>query len=237
MRTKNLMIMALLIIIVALCFCFILPGCDTMTLDKDYSFSFDAIKTTIWDVPGVPLFFAKGSGLELKKDGNLSLTVILAPTTLTLLEDKKFDLSAFDLDILMTRYAEPILPWFDRHDLKASFAALKQNLGAELILDYEEEATKKIIASVENTGKLNSDFTIPKTFGFRYTAEYKVKKLTSAEGKEYFALYVDKFSEDGEPFIIITLDENENGQKTAKIRIEFLKMTLSFVENETVEEK
>lgn len=237
MRTKNLMIMALLIIIVALCCCFILPGCDTIVLDKDYSFSFDALQTTIWDTPGAPLFFAKGSGLELKKDGNLSLTVILAPTVSKLLEDMKFDLSAFDLDILMTRYAEPMLPWFDRHDLKASFDALKQNLGAELILDYEEEATKKIISSVENTGKLNSDFTIPKTFGVRYTAEYKVKKLTSEDGNEYFALYVDKHSDDGEPFIIITLDENENGQKTAKIRVEFLKMTLAFVENETVEEK
>ncbi len=231
------MIMALLIIIVALCCCFILPGCDTIVLDKDYSFSFDAIKTTICEIPGIPLFFANGSGLELKKDGNLSITVILEPTVSKLLEDMKFDLSAFDLDMLMTCYAKPMLPWFDRHDLKASFDALKQNLGAELILDYEEEATKKIISSVENTGKLNSDFTIPKTFGLHYTAEYKVKKLTSEDGNEYLALYVDKYSDDGEPFIIITLDENENGQKTAKIRIEFLKTTLFFVENETAEEE
>ncbi len=236
MRTKNLMIMALLIIIVALSCCFILPGCDTIVLDKDYSFSFDALQTTIWDTPGAPLFLAKGSGLELKKDGNLSLTVILAPTISKLLKNMEVDLSAFDLDVLFTRYAEPMIPWFDRHDLKASFDALKQNLGAELILDYEEEATQKIIASVENTGKLNSDFTVPKTFGLRYTAEYKVKKLTSEDGNEYFALYVDKYSDDGEPFIIITLGENENGQKTAKIRIEFMKMTLAFVENETIED-
>ena len=237
MRTKNLMIMALLIIIVALSCCFILPGCDTIVLDKDYSFSFDALQTTIWGTPGTPLLFAKGSGLELKKDGNLSLTVILLPTVSKLFEDEEFDFSAFDLDVLFTRYAEPMFPWFDRHDLKASFEAIKQNFGAELLVDYEEEATKKIVSSIENTGKLNSDFTIPKTFGVRYTAEYKVKKLTSEDGTEYFALYVDKYSEDGEPFIIITLNENENGQKTAKIRIEFMKMTLAFVENETAEER
>lgn len=231
------MALSLIIIIVALSCCFILPGCDTIVLDKDYSFSFDTFQTTILDFPGVPLSFAKGSGLELKKNGNLSLTVILVPTASKLLELMKFDLSAFDLDALFTCYAEPMFPWFDRHDLKSSFEAIKQNFGAELLVDYEEEATKKIVSSIENTGKLNSDFTIPKTFGVRYTAEYKVKKLTSEDGNEYCALYVDKYSDDGEPFIIITLDKDENGQKTAKIRIEFMKITLFFIENTTTEGK
>lgn len=225
---------ALILLVVVVGCVFTLTACNNPTLDKDYSFAFSIAETTIWEIPNIPMFFTEDSGLEITKDGELTINIMLSSSVSLLLSTLDFDLSAIselDLDELANTYGIPYLPWFDIKDIKTSLEKLKESLGGEIVLDYEEEATQKLIASIEETGHANEDFTIPKTFGLRYTGTYKVKHLVSeVTGKEYTALYVDKYTEGGEPFFIITLDENEEGLKTANLRVEFLKLDFNFVE-------
>lgn len=230
MKKSKIIVAILLTAIIATTCCLALTACDDRTLDKDYTFAFDPIKTEIGGYTGIPLFFSEDSGLTLSKNGELTLTVIINPSISAVLENVELDLSSLDLNVVAKKYAEPILPWFDITDVKGTFDALEQNLGAKLIIDYEEDATKKLVEAIQTTGKLNPDFTVPATFGLRYTGKYEVKHLVSADGTEYTALYVDKYTEGGEPFIIITLDENEDGLKTALIHVEFLNMRMYFVE-------
>lgn len=233
-KIQKITICILLIVVVAGS-CFMLSSCNKReTLNRDYSFSFDITTTTVWDIMGIPLAFTPDSGLYLSKDGTATITITLNSSVSELLKTFNIDLSgvsSVDLGVMGEKYGKPILPWFNMQDLKTSLEALKQSLHGELILDYDEEATQKMLASLQETGHLNEDFEIPKTFGIRYSGKYEVKHLKSAiTGEEYTAIYLDDYSETAEPYLMLTLTENEDGLKHASLRVEFLNMTLGFNE-------
>jgi len=213
--------------------CFLLSGCTNDTLDKDYSFSFDVVNTSVWGIPGIPILFDnEQSGLTLTKDGTATITIMLNSGASSL--GSLIDLSAvsnLDLASMANTYAAPILPWFDIKDLKGTLPYLKDSLGGELILDFDDPDTQKLVESIQTTGRINEDFVIPKVFGLRYSGKYTIKTLVSeVTGKEYKAVYLDKFSDGGEPYLIITLTENEEGALCAELAVEFLKLRMAFTE-------
>ncbi|MGN1042863.1 MAG: hypothetical protein ACI4SK_05215 [Christensenellales bacterium] len=234
MKNKNLTMMAVTVIIVAVCCCFVLPGCDIHTLDKDYFLPFDPIKTTVFDISGIPYLLTSDSGLELRKDGTLSITVIIDPAAIELADKYGLNLGmlqSLDLKAIGETYGKPILPWFDITDVKGTFDALKQSLGSEILIDYDDVDTQKLIESIQTDGKLSSDLKIPSRLGFRYVGEYEIKNLASeVTGEKYTALYVDKYSENGEPYLIMTMTESEDAKKTVTLRVEFLNLTFVFTE-------
>lgn len=229
-------IITVLVLLTALVLC-VLPatGCEGKKtyVKEDISFAI----TNESNVMGIPinLVLDASSGIELKKDGTFVLSLMLNDGAPMLLNNY-FDLEAMskaDLSGFINAYVKPIFPGFTLDDVEGSLNLIKNSLGAELVgFDFEDENIKKLVESLETTGRINSDLVIPEGLGVRYTSFYEIKTLKSeTAGKEYTAIFTDKYSEGGEPYFVLTMDtDSESGKNTLYLRVEFLKLTLKLVE-------
>lgn len=231
---KKIFTVVFLIIAFVLC---VLPlsGCgDKKTyVEEDMSFALTN-KTTVMGIP-LNLVLDASSGIELKEDGTFVLNLMLNDGAPQLLNNY-FDLEAMskaDLSGFINAYVKPIFPGFTLDDVKGSLDLIKNSLGIEIVgLDFEDENVKKLVESLETTGKINSDLVIPEGLGIRYTSFYEIKTLKSeTTGKEYTAIFTDKYSEGGEPYFVLTMDtDSESGKKTLNMRVEFLNLTLNLLQ-------
>lgn len=225
------------ILSVAACFAvigliFAAGGCTNKEYVKsDIKFKFLA-DSSVMKVPLV-LALSNDSGIELKKDGTFIME--LTVNDAVVYAANKIDKSGIaELDVAKeaNNYAVPIVPGFSMQDIKGSLSLLKNSMGAELLIDYEDENIIKLIDSLENTGRINPDLIIPNGIGFRYEGFYEIRTLKSeTTGVEYQAVYVDRFTEGGEPFLIMTLtNDEETGLRRLNANVEFLQLNLSLEE-------
>ncbi len=220
----------IVLLIVAVSIISIAGAADVDAFERDYDFRFSVAGTSVFGLP-VALIFTEDSGMTLDKKGNAVIDIKVNSGVTSLLGDIDLSsLSEMDLSDPANKYAVPIIPWFDMTDIKMSLQKLKETLGIELVLDYEEEATKKLVESIETTGRVNADFTIPQTVGIRYEGKYELKTLTTADGEEITAIYLDRYTEGGEPFVLMTVTDTDEGLKKAVLHIEFLGLDFTFIE-------
>lgn len=210
-------------------------GCEEKKTYAEEDISFGVTnETTVMGIP-LNLVLDPSSGIELKKDGTFVLSLMLNDGAPRLLNNY-FDLEAMseaDLSGFINAYVKPLFPGFTLDDVKGSLDLIKNSLGAEIVgLDFEDENVKKLVDSLETTGKINSDLVIPEGLGIRYTSFYEIKTLKSeSTGKEYTAIFTDKYSEGGEPYFVLTMDTDpESGKKTLALRVEFLNLSLRLVQ-------
>ncbi|MBO7156601.1 MAG: hypothetical protein J6V83_04265 [Clostridia bacterium] len=121
-------------------------------------------------------------------------------------------------------YAVELMPGFTLKDVKGSLGLLTANTGVEIVgLDYEHEGVKALVESLQNEGKLPAVLSLPNGLGLQYEGRYTVREVTNpTTGKTYTAVHMGAPYENGDGFIIMTIDQTEDGQEKIFFSIDFL---------------
>lgn len=224
---KMKVISIIMVVLMSLSCLFLFTGCAEH-LDEDAFFQIK-MESRVMDYP-VALALTADSGILLKKDGTMTVSLMINDFATTLVNGMDLSsLSSVNIEKEAGAYAVPIVPGFTMRDVLGSFELLKNSLGIELVgLDYENEDIKKLVDSLQETGKVNSDLKVPGGLGIRYTGFYELKTLRSEiTGEEFTAVYVDKYSENGEPYVIMTMTTDpESGKRVLYLRVEFMNISL-----------
>ena len=210
------------LIIIAICFSFIfaLSGCNEKNsyLDEDVIFYLDRANSSI---SGIPLNLAldNTSNITLTKDG--IATIYIKPYNLNaLLSLGLFDLEGVNIEPIMEEWIRDLFPGIDLADLPKTVRILKNSMGIELKnLDYNDPATQAMFASIEETGNIPANFTLPEDFAIVYSGPYITRDLISHEGKPMTGVYIGKHHKDTQPYLIMTITADE---ETGKRQITFV---------------
>ena len=224
-------------------------------------FRIDTVNTSVWEVSGSTiggLLDLEKSGIFLRSDGTMSLRLILnetASSTINEMLGKLLTGGTVDLSSFEETYLEPIAPGASLDDINALLDTAYDCLGLKLI-GYDpanpDPGIAALIEGLEN-GRLPESLSIPEGFGVELNYNYTMKKVQSANGTVYDAVYLTPYDGDTQPFIVMTMgsktyDMNPNvapddpsadlyktdGPKTARtltFMVDFIKLQFSAIEN------
>ena len=162
------------------------------------------------------------SYIEFRTDGTMTLKIMLPNGIGSLLG--AVDTSSVDVNSIIDMYAVELMPGFTLKDVKGSLGLLTANTGVEIVgLDYEHEGVKALVESLQNEGKLPAVLSLPNGLGLQYEGRYTVREVTNpTTGKTYTAVHMGAPYENGDGFIIMTIDQTEDGQEKIFFSIDFL---------------
>ncbi|MBO5775772.1 MAG: SGNH/GDSL hydrolase family protein [Clostridia bacterium] len=162
------------------------------------------------------------SYIEFRTDGTMTLKIMLPNGIGSLLG--AVDTSSVDVNSIIDMYAVELMPGFTLKDVKGSLGLLTANTGVEIVgLDYEHEGVKALVESLQNEGKLPAVLSLPDGLGLQYEGRYTVREVTNpTTGKTYTAVHMGAPYENGDGFIIMTIDQTEDGQEKIFFSIDFL---------------
>lgn len=224
-------------------------------------FRIDTFNTSVWGMPGSTiggLLDLEKSGIFLRSDGTMSLRLILNETASSTINGMLGELltgGTVDLSSFEETYLEPIAPGASLDDINALLDTAYDCLGLKLI-GYDpanpDPGIAALIEGLEN-GRLPESLSIPAGFGVELNYNYTMKKVQSANGTVYDAVYLTPYDGDTQPFIVMTMgsktyDMNPNvapddpsadlyktdGPKTARtltFMVDFIKLQFSAIEN------
>ena len=224
-------------------------------------FRIDTVNTSVWGMPGSMiggLLDLEKSGIFLRSDGTMSLRLILNETASSTINEMLGELltgGTVDLSSFEETYLEPIAPGASLDDINALLDTAYDCLGLKLI-GYDpanpDPGIAALIEGLEN-GRLPESLSIPAGFGVELNYNYTMKKVQSANGTVYDAVYLTPYDGDTQPFIVMTMgsktyDMNPNvapddpsadlyktdGPKTARtltFMVDFIKLQFSAIEN------
>ena len=135
--------------------------------------------------------------------------------------------------VLVDQYASELFPGFTLKDWPASLDMLKAALGLEIVgIDWEQSALEDFLAELGETGMLPDalpeDLVLNDPFGIVYEGTYYIEKLHSdVTNTDYTAIYTGHAEKGGQPYIVGTLTENDDGTMNVKTRIEFLQFVIA----------
>lgn len=206
-------------------------------LNEDATFYVNSIKTNLVDLPDemwelVPtlLFDVENTYVKLDASGTLTLNLKVNESVVALLSLVNLDLSALaemDLRHFADIYPAAILPGFTLSEGKVRESVeLLRSLGAALVLDWDAEEIQKLVKSLEETGRVNADFSIPKKIEIHYEGKYEIKHLPTSHGEKTI-VFTDEYGENGEPYLLWDLTtDTATGARTVHLRIDFLELDL-----------
>lgn len=224
-------------------------------------FRIDTFNTSVWGIPGSTiggLLDLEKSGIFLRSDGTMSLRLILNETASSTINGMLGELltgGTVDLSSFEETYLTPIAPGASLDDINALLDTAYDCLGLKLI-GYDpanpDPGIAALIEGLEN-GRLPESLSIPAGFGVELNYNYTMKKVQSANGTVYDAVYLTPYDGDTQPFIVMTMgsktyDMNPNvapddpsaylyktdGPKTARtltFMVDFIKLQFSAIEN------
>ena len=222
-------------------------------------FRIDTFNTSVWGMPGSTiggLLDLEKSGIFLRSDGTMSLRLILNETASSTINGMLGELmtgGTVDLSSFEETYLEPIAPGASLDDIEGLLDIAYDCLGLKLIgFDMNDPGIAALIEGLEN-GRLPESLSIPAGFGVELNYNYTMKKVQSANGTVYDAVYLTPYDGDTQPFIVMTMgsktyDMNPNvapddpsadlyktdGPKTARtltFMVDFIKLQFSAIEN------
>ncbi len=202
--------------------------------------NFVALPDSTWELVSYLLFDPENTFVKLDKNGQLTLNLKLSENSISFLSLLNLDLSSLsemDLGHMADVYAAAILPGFTLSEGKIQESVeLLRSLGAALVLDWEDPEVQKLVASLEKTGRVNDDFTIPRKIEIHYEGKYEIKHLPTVNGEKTI-IFTDEYGENGEPYLMWDLTtDKETGARTVHLRVDFLELDLYATEAvETVE--
>ena len=147
----------------------------------------------------------------------------------SILQTADADLSELDVQGIVDTYVLELMPAFTLKDIPFSLGLLEATLGLRIEgLDFEYKGVKKICDSLAETSRLPSVLDLPEGLGVVYEGKYRIKDLTSeVTGKTFRAVYTGGSAANGEPYMVLTLAENDEGKETLSLHIEFLNITVT----------
>lgn len=206
-------------------------------LNEDTTFYVKSIKTNLIDLPDkmwelVPelLFDADNTYVKLDASGMLTLNLKVNEGIVALLSFVNLDLSALaemDLSQMADIYAAAILPGFTLSEGKVRESVeLLRSLGAALVLDWDAEEVQNLVKSLEESGRVNADFSIPEKIEIHYEGKYEIKHLPTIHGEKTI-VFTDEYGENGEPYLLWDLTTDAaTGTRTVHLRVDFLELDL-----------
>lgn len=188
---------------------------------------------SVWGIPLGMALDKSNSRITFRKDGTMLMEAYIMPEVIRGLNiqfaNGEFTLPDADIqDIIVDPYASQLFPGFDLGDPMGAFEMLRQTLGLSIIgLDPEHPGIAALLDTISTTGRLPSSINLPETLGVRYEGTYYIEEVTSAAtGVTYTAIYTGEAGEGGQPYIVGTLTEAEDGTMRVSTRIEFLNFVI-----------
>lgn len=233
MKNLKKIISCILIISIASALVLSLTACnDGKHVKKDIAFGIDN-STEIMDIP-VTLFLNKqDSGITLRKNGTVTLRLALNDAVPNLV-NKSFNISTMlgemDFNQYMNDYVAPLFPGFTLQDIPYSLGLIESSLGIKITgLDLDSPNTKALFEGLK-TGKFAENIVVPKNIALEYNGPYEIKELLDADNEPYKAVYLGKYNKNGQPFIVMGLDKNEEGKNTIICRVNFINFYMLAIE-------
>lgn len=233
MKNLKRIICCMLIICLVSALVFSLAACNKSEhVKKDISFSIDN-KTEVMDIP-IAIFLKKqDSGITLRKDGTMTLRLAINDAVPNLV-NSTFNISTMlgemDFTQYMNDYVTPLFPGFTLQDIPYSLGLIEKSMGIKVTgLDLNSPNTQALFEGLQ-TGEFAENIVFPKDIAIEYNGRYALKELTDADGMPYTAIYLGQYNENGEPFIIMGLDQNEAGKKVIICRVNFINLYLEATE-------
>ncbi len=190
--------------------------------------------TAVLGLPIGLLANKKTSYMEFRPDGTMTLRIMLPDGASSLVDGllEGVDLSTVDISPIVDKYAVELFPGFTTDDVLYSFDLLDDNLGLSFVgLDTEHEGIKALIESIENEGKLPEVLSIPDGLGVQYEGRYTIREVENPlTGEKMTAIHMGAPYENGDGFVIMTYETNEEGKETVNFKIDFIQVYVSATE-------
>ncbi|MEG1529679.1 MAG: hypothetical protein RR405_04915 [Clostridia bacterium] len=141
---------------------------------------------------------------------------------------KELDISGIMKAVV--RYAEQMFPGFKIdtvENIQNSFTLIEKSLGLKFIGVDWTNAQGIALANVLISGKVPMDFVIPSGFGLEFNGIYRLETLHGADNKEYKAVLVGFNEILDDPFILLTLDNDEYGKARVRGEIKFVQLKIN----------
>lgn len=201
-------------------------------IEKDTMFYIDkSVGSTIMGIPFLIAIDDKQSGVLLKTDGTVKITLITNVLVSTLIALAPLDELQIDDDMrdLIDSMAVDYFPGFSISDPVGSLMLLEKSVNLKLV-GLENEAFQESLNYFGKNGSLPEGFSIPKGLGIEYNSNYYFTKVKSHDQTEYIAVNVGNPGKGGEGPMVFTLSENEDGKRVLSFRFEVLDVYLEAVE-------
>lgn len=208
------------------------PDPDKEHLDKSVSLYLTS-GCSVWGLPIGMALDKSSSRIVLYSDGTMTLEAYILPSIIDML-NKQFasgEMTLPDMDIqnaIVDPYASELFPGFDLSDPLDALNRLENTLGLSIIgLDPEHPGIAALLDTIATEGTLPDTLSLPSTLGVRYEGTYYIEEVFSpVTGETYTAIYTGEAGEGGQPYIVGTLESDENGKTKVSTRIEFLNFVI-----------
>ncbi|MBR2480010.1 MAG: SGNH/GDSL hydrolase family protein [Clostridia bacterium] len=188
-------------------------------------------------VIGMPIEFvlkSKESFVEFYDDGTMKIQLMLGEGSGELLSGLlgDMDLSSVDISPIVGKYAVELFPGFTTDKVMYSLGLLEDNLGLSFVgFDTEHEGIQALINSLEKDGKLPSTLTIPEGLGIQYEGRYTIREVVNPlTGEEMTQVHMGAPYKNGDGYVIMTYQENENGKEEVYFSIDFIQINVKAIE-------
>ncbi|MFA5449911.1 MAG: hypothetical protein WC292_05695 [Clostridia bacterium] len=229
---------SLLVVVALLSSLFVLTACggeEKVTLKEDTTFYIDYAGSSVLGLP-LSLLAENTSRIILRADGSLTMvldTKIAAINALLNQFDVLSKLEGVDVDEMIWDLPSVFFPGNSIAEFENLLAAANNSIGLGINgFDFQDSEMKPIFDELAATGKLPKGFRLPDTLYIEYNATYHIVELESPYSGSYTAIYAGSHGENGEPYIVLTLlEDEETGKRQVTFSIDFIKINISAKEN------
>ncbi len=232
MKKSYKILLAVLTMVMIIASTLSLSSCSkTWVIEKDTMFYIDKnVGSTIMGIPFLIAIDEDKSGVLLKKDGTVKITLItnalLSLVALIPMDELQID---DDMRNLIDSMAVDYFPGFSLSDPVESLLLLEKSVNLKLI-GLEDETFQENLIYFGEHGALPAGFSLPKGLGIEYNSNYYFSKVKSYDQTEYVAVNVGNPGKGGEGPMVFTLSENKDGKRVLSFRFEVLDVYLEAVE-------
>lgn len=167
--------------------------------------------------------------IALRSDGTVTLRIMLDKSVGALLPQLPGLVAGMmgDMSGFIDSYLVPLFPGFDINDIAGSFGLIERSLGARLVgVDLGDPDVIAFINALLNGGEVSGDISLDENIGIEWNGTYCIKEVTDIEGYRFKAVYVTPYDEDTQPYIVMTLTDNEDGTQSLSFNTDFVKLKM-----------
>lgn len=194
-----------------------------------YDTVYELDEMTLWERDFIGFMDKEKTYVKLTADGELEVRITPNKTALQMANialagigssdpEASVDVSGFE------KYVKGLFPTEGFDDMKKTIERLESDLGLYVEgIDYESEKVKALLESIKNDGAIPMNITIPENIAFVLKGKYELKEIVSKTQDEPLrAVYFGNYSENDDPYVILTQFTDEKGTECIRVRNELL---------------
>ena len=214
---------------------FMLAGCEKEEvapkhLSEDKTFYLDKFDINLmgFELNPIQLNFLdlNNSFITLRANGTFTLKLAINNNMISVINSmiKGLNTSEMDINTFAEQYLYTFFPGFVLTDIPTSLNFLRNSLGAQFIgIDYESPEMMSLLTALAE-GRLPESISLPANLAIQLDTVYEIVNVHSEYTGDYTGIYVGNWDheESYEPYLILTMYENESGQSCLKTRLEVI---------------